>query len=67
MHFMGHPVTFKYAIKKNCFSPQTISINRKPVKFTYEENKYRQGGAVIPTDQFLAMLNKKENTIEILL
>jgi cellobiose phosphorylase len=63
--FMGHPVTFRYVIKENCFGPRTISINSIPVKFIYEDNKYRQGGAVIPTDQFMAMLNKKENIIEI--
>jgi cellobiose phosphorylase len=63
--FMGHSVTFNYAIKESCFGPKAISINGKPIKFTYEDNKYRQGGAVIPTDQFLAMLNKQDNTIEI--
>ncbi len=63
--FMGHHVTFKYAIKENCFEPRVISINGNPVKFTYEDNKYRQGGAVISTDQFIAMLNKQNNTIEI--
>ena len=65
MDFMGHPVIFNYTIKENCFGPKAISINGKPVKFTYENNKYRQGGAVIPTTQFLAMLNKQDNIIEI--
>jgi cellobiose phosphorylase len=63
--FMGHPVTFNYAIKERCFAPKAISINGKSIKFTYEDNKYRQGGAVIPKDQFLAMLNKQDNTVEI--
>jgi cellobiose phosphorylase len=63
--FMGHSVTFIYEIKECCFGPKAISINGKPIKFTYEDNKYRQGGAVIPTDQFLAMLNQQDNTIEI--
>jgi cellobiose phosphorylase len=65
MDFMGHSVTFNYAIKEHCFGPKDISINGKPIKFTYEDNKYRHGGAVIPTDQFLTMLKKKNNTIEI--
>jgi cellobiose phosphorylase len=65
IEFMGHSVTFNYAIKENCFGPQAITINGYPVKFTYEDNKYRQGGAVIPTNQFLALLNKPDNTIEI--
>jgi cellobiose phosphorylase len=63
--FMGHPATFIYAIKESSFGPKAISINDKPVKFAYEDNKYRQGGAVIPTDQFLAMLNQQENIIVI--
>jgi cellobiose phosphorylase len=65
--FMSHPVTFKYAIKENCFGPKAISINGIPVHFTYEDNKYRQGGAVIQTEHFLAMLNSLENVVEILL
>ncbi|MCF8371366.1 MAG: hypothetical protein K9H64_07075 [Bacteroidales bacterium] len=63
--FMGHPVTFKYTVKKNCFGPKAISINGKEVEFTLEDNQYRAGGAVIPTDQFVAMLNQKENRIEL--
>jgi len=65
MDFMGHPVTFKYVIKENCFGPRAIFINGKPVKFTYEDNKYRRGGAVIPADRFLAMLNRRDNSIDI--
>ena len=65
MNFMGHAVTFNYAIKENNFTPKAISINGKPVRFTYEDNKYRQGGAVIPVNQFTAMLDKQENIIEI--
>ncbi|TSA54733.1 MAG: hypothetical protein D4R38_01850 [Dehalococcoidia bacterium] len=65
LDFMGHPVTFIYAIKERSFGPKSISINGKPVKFTYEHNPYRQGGAVIPTDQFLVLLNQQDNTIEI--
>jgi cellobiose phosphorylase len=65
--FMSHPVTFNYAIKENCFGPKAISINGIPVHFTYEDNKYRQGGAVIQTEHFLVMLNSLENVVEILL
>jgi cellobiose phosphorylase len=63
--FMGYPVTFNYVIKERCFGPNAIFINGKPVEFTYEDNKYRQGGAVITTELFLAMLNEKDNTIVI--
>ncbi len=65
MEFLGHPVTFIYSIRENCCSPRTIHINGKPVTFICEENKYRPGGAVIPTDHFLAMLNEQDNTVEI--
>ncbi len=65
LDFLGHPVTFIYAVKENSFSPKTIIINGKPVRFACEDNKYRLGGAVIPTDQFLAMLNMQNNTVEI--
>jgi cellobiose phosphorylase len=65
MDFMGHPVTFIYSIKENCFGPKAVSINGKRVKFTYENNKYRLGGAVIPAGQFLARLNMQDNIIEI--
>jgi cellobiose phosphorylase len=67
MNFIGHPVTINYAIKESSFGPKAISINGKPVNFTYETDKYRQGGAVIPVNQFLAMLDQQDNTIEILL
>jgi len=65
LEFKGHPVTFRYAVKENCFGPKAISINGRQVKFTRGNNKYRQGGAVIPADQFLAQLDQQENLIEV--
>jgi 1,2-beta-oligoglucan phosphorylase len=65
--FMGHSLTFIYSIKEGCLGPRSISINNKPVNFTFEDNKYRQGGAVIPTDQFLTMLTQQDNSVKILL
>ncbi len=63
--FMGYPVTFKYSIKEDCFGPRlfplTVTLSSSPMKI----NKYRKGGAVIPTDQFVAKLNKNGNIIEI--
>jgi cellobiose phosphorylase len=64
---MGHPVTFRYAVKEGNFAPSVITINGKPVTFTHEKNTYRKGGAVIPAGQFSAMLDKLENTIEVTL
>ena len=65
MNFIGHSVTFRYSVKKGNFGPKAILINGKPVPFTYEENQYRQGGAVIPSDQFLAKLDARDNVVEI--
>jgi len=65
LDFMGHAMTCIYRIKEGSFGPKAISINGNPVTFKHEDNKYRKGGAVIPTDQFLAMLNQKINTLEI--
>jgi cellobiose phosphorylase len=65
MDFMGHPLTLRYAVKENSFAPKTVSVNGKPVQFTYEYNKYREGGAVILLETFLALLDLKENIVKI--
>jgi cellobiose phosphorylase len=65
--FMGHAVTFSYQVTKDCCSPKQITVNGKPISFTYENNKYRQGGAVIEADLFLGMLNNSNNLVEITL
>jgi cellobiose phosphorylase len=65
MDFLGHPVTFKYLLKESSYNPKFISINGVPVKFTYQENRYRRGGAMIPKDQLLAILDQQDNTVEI--
>ena len=63
--FMGYPVNLTYKVKENGFSPKSIVINGKKISFDYEDNVYRKGGAVILKEQFLAMMNKKENRVEI--
>jgi 1,2-beta-oligoglucan phosphorylase len=63
--FMDRVITFNYSVKLDNFSPKKITINEKPIDFTYEENKYRKGGAVIPTDLFLACLAQHVNLVEI--
>ncbi|MDP4282321.1 MAG: hypothetical protein Q8867_09255 [Bacteroidota bacterium] len=65
MYFAGHHITFRYIIKNDNFGPKNIFINKKYINFTYEINPYRRGGAVIPEDQFLVMLDKKDNVVEI--
>ncbi len=65
--YMGHTVTFKYRVTFANFGPKEISVNGKVLDFFIEENKYRQGGACIPTDQFLKMLDRQENMVEVML
>jgi cellobiose phosphorylase len=65
MDILGHAVTCIYAVKEGNFGPKAVSINGKVIQFTYEENKYRTGGAVISAEQFLAMLDRQENIVEV--
>lgn len=65
IRFLDHDVTFRYAVKVDNFNPKMIAINGKLIHFTYEENKYRMGGAIIPAEQFLAALSQKSNIVEI--
>ncbi len=63
--FMDHAITFKYNVKHDNFSPKEISVNGNEIDFTLEENKYRKGGAVIPSDLFLSFLNQQLNVVDI--
>ncbi len=65
--FMGHALTLNYSVTQDNFSPKKITINGKPVDFTLEENKYRKGGAVIPSEMFLSLLDMQMNIVEITL
>lgn len=63
--FMGLSVKFVYIIKDKTFSPSTITINGKAIKYSFEDNKYRKGGAVILKKEFLALCNQNENVVEV--
>jgi hypothetical protein len=63
----GKTVNFKYTVKEDTCSPKAISINGRVVDFTLEDNKYRKGGALIPKQLFMSLLDRKENSVEILL
>ena len=65
MDFMGRPTTFIYAVKETGRGPKAVFINGRAIEFTVEENPYRRGGAVIPVGRFLAMLDGRDNTVEI--
>ncbi|MFA6403937.1 MAG: amylo-alpha-1,6-glucosidase [Salinivirgaceae bacterium] len=63
--FMGHSLTLKYKINEDSFSPKAIFANGNAITFHNQENKYRKGGAIIPINQFLSLLNKQNNAIEL--
>jgi cellobiose phosphorylase len=63
--FQGHSIKLIYWTTDSCYSPKMISINGESQSFDIENNKFRRGGAVIPLNLFLELLNKKENLIEV--
>jgi cellobiose phosphorylase len=65
MTLRGRPVTFVYRVAGKGFGPQAVTINAKPVHFDTEENRYRDGGAVIALDRFMSLLDVDENSVEI--
>jgi len=65
LDLLDHAVTFNYVVNEGNFSPKVVSINGKAIQFKYEENQYRNGGAVISRGQFLAMLDRQENIVEV--
>ena len=67
INFLGHSLTIKYLVKDGNYSPRSVSINGNAVSFTYEDNKYRRGGVVIQDNEFVVMLNRQVNMIEVLL
>jgi cellobiose phosphorylase len=67
LELLGHPVTFCYHLQSGHFSPKSIRINGITVVFTVEENPYRMGGAVISRTDFLPLMNRIQNLIEIIL
>ncbi|MFZ4462533.1 MAG: GH36-type glycosyl hydrolase domain-containing protein [Bacteroidales bacterium] len=65
LNLKSYPLTINYSVKFDSFGPKVIVVNGERILFSYEENKYRQGGAVVVAEQFLKYLNKQENTIDI--
>jgi cellobiose phosphorylase len=63
--FLGKDLKLTYIIKGEGFSPNSIVINGKEIRFALVENQYRRGGAIISKDVFLDLLNKAANEIEI--
>lgn len=65
LELFDHHVKFIYSVKEENYSPKLILVNGKLISFGHEENKYRKGGAVIRIAEFLSLLNKNENSVEI--
>ena len=63
--YKDFPLTLNFSVKESEYHPKNININGKAIHFSYEDNQYREGGAVIPTESFLELLNKNENNIKI--
>jgi cellobiose phosphorylase len=65
LRFRGRPVTFSYRVDGPGFGVHAISINGNAAAFDREDNPYRQGGAVMPLERFVALLDGSENRVEI--
>jgi len=65
LRFRARPVTFVYRVSGPGFGPRAVTINGQAAEFDREDNRYRQGGAVIPLPRFMAMLDAEENSVEI--
>jgi CRISPR-associated protein Csx3 len=63
LHLRGTPVTITYRVSSQGFAPRAISVNGQPAPYDREPNPYRDGGAVIPSQRFAAMLKPADNTI----
>jgi cellobiose phosphorylase len=60
---LGYNLSLEYKVKDENFSPKLIRINGNLVPFTYQKNKYRSGGAIIPIGHFISRLTKEQNSV----
>jgi cellobiose phosphorylase len=65
LRFRGQAVTFSYRVAGPGFGPSAITINGKPTAIDREANPYRQGAALIPLERFLALLDARDNRVEV--
>jgi len=65
LRIVGRPVVFAYHVEGPGFGPRAVSVNGNAVAFEPENNAYRRGGAVLPLERFLAMLDAADNRVEI--
>jgi cellobiose phosphorylase len=65
LDFLDFPIRFIYRVEERQYSPKAININGQAVQFSFEENKYRPGGAVIPAGEFISLLEEEGNVVEV--
>ena len=65
LRIAGRRVVFTYHVEVQSFGPRAVSVNGKAVPFVSEDNAYRQGGATLPLEQFVARLEAADNRVEI--
>ena len=65
LRFRGRRVVFAYRVEGEGFGPRAISLNGKALPFDAESNTYRRGGAVVPLERFIGLLEAAENRVEI--
>jgi 1,2-beta-oligoglucan phosphorylase len=65
LRIVGRPVVFAYHVEGQGFAPRAVSVNGKAASFDSENNAYRRGGAVMPLERFMAMLDAADNRVEI--
>ena len=65
LRFRGSPVVFTYHVEGQGFGPRALSVNGKAIPFEHERNAYRQGGAVLPLERFMALLDAEDNRVEV--
>ncbi|WP_200761692.1 GH36-type glycosyl hydrolase domain-containing protein [Poriferisphaera corsica] len=66
--YEGKPVKFVFYVALNGNSVEAVRINGREVEaYQREENRYREGGIMIPKDHFDAMLCGQNRVIEVML
>jgi cellobiose phosphorylase len=59
-------VTYHYHIQNDVdFEVQQITINGREVAFTFDDNPYRRGGAMMPQMEFQRWLTQANNRVEV--
>jgi hypothetical protein len=61
--FLGKFVRFKYRITGKGYTPVSIKVNGKSIQYQIQENPYRTGGAMVPANTLITLLDQSENEI----